>query len=216
MSAAVTSKLSRAAYVKAMQTLSQETTPAKVDCTGSGVWWPFLTHLAFLVKSILTSKTRWPLDLDQPGCAFLSEGRISNATATFAISLSMAFCQYLFWFFLSISIASFMVRGTSTPYLWVVCLIRLLIEDMIAFLFRKTYCTHHTNAASSCKFRATANSTTSTGLDSFRIRNGTHCSRPSTHLTRKFHPTVVLRWRCCPDLIVMRDCSFGIACGNLS
>ena len=55
MSAAQTGRPLSAAYVKAMHTLSIETTPENVDHSGIGVLWPSLTHLAFRSSVILTS-----------------------------------------------------------------------------------------------------------------------------------------------------------------
>ena len=46
MSAAQTGRPLSAEYMKAMRTLSLETTPANVDHSGIGVFWPSLTRLA--------------------------------------------------------------------------------------------------------------------------------------------------------------------------
>ena len=95
ISAATTSKLLSATYVRAILTLSLETTPANIDRCGSGVWCPFLTRRAYLEKSIFISHTKCPLDLLHPGFAWTPSGKISKATATFLISLSTASCQSL-------------------------------------------------------------------------------------------------------------------------
>eukprot|EP00957_Ditylum_brightwellii_P044581 3380576-Ditylum_brightwellii.AAC.1 len=52
MSAAQTSMLFSAAYVKAILTLSLDTKPAYVDPTGSGVLCPSRTHLDFLKDDV--------------------------------------------------------------------------------------------------------------------------------------------------------------------
>ena len=66
MSAAKTSSPFRAAYKKAIQMLSLDTTPEKVDPSGSGVLCPSKTHLALHMKSIFTSQTKWLVTFCQP------------------------------------------------------------------------------------------------------------------------------------------------------
>ena len=106
-----------AVYLKAIRMLSRETTPAKVDLIGSGVLCPSRTHLAFLVKSILTSQTRCLDAFFDPAGAGLSSSNISKATPTLNISRANASLHIVFPFLRSISIMCSTLVGILIPYL---------------------------------------------------------------------------------------------------
>ena len=67
----------------------------KADVVVSGVRWPSFTHLAFLVNSIFTSNTRWPLAFLHPRGGLIPSSIIVNTLPTLVISLLIALIQYL-------------------------------------------------------------------------------------------------------------------------
>ena len=117
-----------AAYTKMIRTLSLETTPANVVPSGVDVLWPSRTHLAFRVKSILTSQVRWPVARRQPFGAHCPAASISKATPTLYISLASALAQISLPFDLSSRPACSTSSGISIPFF----LITFLTRDFIA------------------------------------------------------------------------------------
>ena len=192
MSATNTSSPFNAAYAKTIHTDSLDTTAANIDPSGSGVLCPSRTHLAFLVKSILTSHTRWPVTRCQPCSAFRPCSSISNATLTLNISLANAFIQKSLPSFQSSSFACSTLVGILIPYLCLVCHILVLSADKMASLFCSVCWTHQANAGLSPTPLDTANSAISIGYDSFMSANHIHDSDWSFHLTRNHRPCVVL------------------------
>ena len=89
----------QAAYMKAIRTLARETMPAEVDPIGSGILCLSRTHLAFLVKSILTSQIRCPDAFVQPVGADWPSSSILKATPTLNISRASASLHIVFPFF---------------------------------------------------------------------------------------------------------------------
>ena len=182
-----------AAYVKAIRTDSLDTTPANVDPSGSGVLCPSRTHHAFLVKSILTSHTRWPVTRCHPCSTFCPCSSISNATPTLNISLASAFIQRSLPSFMLSSFACSTLVGILIPYLCLAWRTLVLSANMMASLFRNVCGTHQANAGSSSIPLDAANSAVSIGYDSFISASLIHDSDWSFHLTRNHQPCVVLR-----------------------
>ena len=135
MSATQTYKPFSVTYVKAMCTLSQDTTPANVNPVGSGVLCPSRTHLTFQVKSIFTSQMRWPVTLCQPAGAFCPSSNTSKATPTLYISFISASLHMVLLLVLLSSIACSTLVEISTPYLCVVFRMQCLINAMMALHF---------------------------------------------------------------------------------
>ena len=160
---------------------------------GLGDRCPSLTHLYFRVNSILTSNTKWPLALVQPGEAFLPISRIVNVIPTLFISFRMASVQNVFPFFWLICAACVIDVGISIPYLCEHFLTQKDTADTMTSLFRKVYGTHQAKAVSSWIPQAITYSATSTGFDSFKYLRLTHCLVPFFRLIWSAHPTVVLR-----------------------
>ena len=192
MSAANTSSPFNAAYVKAICTNSLDTTPANVDLSGSGVLCPSRSHHAFLVNSILTSHTRWPVTRCHPRGAFCPCSNISNATLMLNISLASAFIQRSLPSFMLSSFACSMLVGISIPYLCLAWCILVLSANTMASLFHSVCGTHPANAGSSSIPLDAANSAVSIGYDSFISASHIHDSDWSFHLTRNHQPCVVL------------------------
>ena len=115
--------------------LSLHTTPANVVPIGPGVLCPSRTHLAFHVKSIFTSQTRWPVTLCQPAGAFCPSSNTSKAMLTLYISFISASLHMVFLLVLSSSIACSMLVGFSTPHVCVVFLMKCLINTMMVLHF---------------------------------------------------------------------------------
>ena len=128
---------------------------------------------------------------------------MSKATFRFSISLLMASLQKWLPFLSSIRRASATLFGTSMPYLCDIFRTRALTEAMILSRRRRVYGTHQQKAGSRSMLRDTANSATSTGLDSLSMFKGIHSSSPIFHCTNNFHPAVVRRIRRVPLLVVM-------------
>ena len=110
-----TRRLFGEAYVRAIRTLSLDTTLAYVHQSGSGVLRPSLTHLALLSNVSLTSNVSWLLDMVYPGSGSLSFGRM-KATFKFGISFSIVFLQCESLLILSNWYVSLMVLKISIPY----------------------------------------------------------------------------------------------------
>ena len=94
--------------------------------------------------------------------------------------------------FLSILCASLTVEGNSMLHLWLI-LLALYVAEMITLLFFKVCGTYHAKAGSLSMPLATANSATSTGLDSFESLSGFQALEPSFHSTFNFYLVVHLR-----------------------
>ena len=193
MSVANMSSPFNAAYVKAIRTDSLDTTPANVDPSGSGVLCPSRTHLAFLVKSILTSHTRWPVTRCHACSAFCPCSSISNTTSTLNISLASAFIQRSLPSLMLSSFACSTLVGISILYLCLAWRILILSADTMASLFRSVCGTHQANADLSSNPLDVANSAISIGYDSFMSASCIHNSDWSFHLTRNHQFCVVLR-----------------------
>ena len=129
-----------------IQTLSQETTLAKVDPTGSGVLCSSRTHWAFLVKSILTSHTRCPITFSHPLGALSHSSNTLNTMPTLFISLARASIHRVLLLFLSNSFACSTLVRISIPYLCVVLQTLVLAAAIIAFLFLRVNGTHQQKA----------------------------------------------------------------------
>ena len=179
------------ACVKVMHMLSQDTTPAYVNPTGSRVLCPSNTQQALHVKSILTSHTRWLVTFDLPCGALSPASSTSKATLTLNISLASASCHRELLFPLSISIACATLVGTLIPYLCVVFHMQVFTEETMTSLLLSVYGTHHANTASSDIPLTLANSAISTGWDCFISANITHHSVPSFQWTNNFQPAVI-------------------------
>ena len=77
-------------------------------------------------------------------------------------------------------------------YLCNTFLTRALTEAVILSRWRRVYATHQQNAGSQSMLHDTANSATSTGLDSLSVFKGIYSFFPILHCTKNFHPAYFL------------------------
>ena len=118
MSQESNSKSFRAAKRKKSLTVSLLTTDANVSSLVGSVILPRATNLAFRVRSIFMSNTKYVSTKVYPGGMFASSPSMkSNAGNTFRISFSIAFLQKSVPVLLSICNASDTLFGSSNPYL---------------------------------------------------------------------------------------------------
>ena len=115
--------------------LLTETLPLnQMNPSRSGALWPSKTHLAFLVKSIFLSQTKWPITLVHPLGALELSSRISKAAPTSYISFLRASIQKMLSLIQSRSFVSATSLGISIPYLWVFFLNLAFTAKRMAFL----------------------------------------------------------------------------------
>ena len=117
ISSAITYTSYKAVVVSSIYMLSRETTPAQLEFSGSRVWWSYLAHIAFLMKSIFTSNIRCLVDFVYPGGRDSPSSKISKATKTWYISFAIASFHSVSPFLACNCLACSIDLGTSIPNL---------------------------------------------------------------------------------------------------
>ena len=153
---------------------------------GYGVRCPSLTHLAFQVKSILTSNIRCLLDFVYPTWRCSSYSSISTTTLTSLFYMVSASIHRVVPLYLLSQAQSATEVGILIPNLCVAFWMHQLTAEIFLSKFHRTNVTHQAKAGSSEIFRAVTNSATSTGFDYFKNFNVTHSCKAIFPVEKEF------------------------------
>ncbi len=161
-------------------------------------------YLAFLVRSILTSKIRWHFIHLWPGGTLSFSLRNLKAVLILAISFCIASYQKVVFVSWSIFRASHTVVGTWTPNLWVCLAYHAWVAWMKRFLWFRVGFIHQRKASSSWRLLSMAYCANCTGNDLFVSIKVCHVVLLSFHIIQMFHPLVTclvgLRGICSSDM----------------